>query len=933
MNYHFKKLAKHTPIALCFVAVCGGLVSCSDSYDLDDEGNNPPGYGNTIYGALKNPEAQGLTGTFKTYLRIIEDLGYATTMDGQASSTVFAANDEAFERFFKNNVWGVTKYEDLSTTMKRQLLYSSMLDNPMLVEMLSNIPNDNTSVTRGIAIKHATKANATDTITHIYAGSGLLPNTTSWEYYWKNGIDMVMDATDQMIVHFTPEQMTTNLITMKGNPSDFEVITGEPYNEQEQPAYVFRDKIIHKDVSCKNGYIQQMQDVLLNPGNMAQMLRNNSDTKLFSTMLDRFSAPYYNAYLTINYNNNARQLGIAGKDSIFEMRYFSNNSQGSQLKVGPHNENIGLEDNELLPYDPGWNAYRTGLIGENEFADVAAMFVPTDQALINYFTTTQGGGKFIIDQFAGAENNTPENLKENLYKIPLNIMAAFVSNLMKVSFNSSVPSKFDFVLDDAGDPMKLNLDYLHKTADGKYDVRIANNGVMYMLDHVMAPAKYRAVSAPALFNQDMKVMNWLIQDKSVLGLNFYAYLLAMDANYALLIPDDDAFANYYIDPVTYNSDKPVALKFFYKNSQLLCSKWDYDKTTGEVGDSIGYATAASYKSQLTDILNYHTLVLDSTEVFGSNRYYKTKHGGEVFVDMNEKTIASGATTNSVFPKAKLTLEQARKQPTSSDPGNNGVTYRLNHVITPPMNSVYSTLKANGFNKFLEYCEASGDNVALGVMDALELTEKEQSRYFTFVNKGGFDYNVSYFNTYNYTVYAPSDAAMEKAFANGLPTWQDVAKTIDGAKNLDVSSQEYKDSMQHAADMVGVIDNFIRYHFQDNSVYADKHVKKDNFESAASDSLGRHIKLSILPNGTDKFYVVDHFGNKIEINANSSKMVNVMARDYEFKGTDISTSSFAVVHEIDEPLNFGSSKLYYDWKHKAKAANSVISKKYRARHRR
>ena len=269
MNYRFFELTRKAFYGLCLAVVCGGFTSCKDDYDLDDEGNYPSWLGNSIYDELKNPNQEVLTGTFNTYVRLIEDLGYAETLGKTGSKTIFPANDEAFERFFKNNTWGVSSYSDLTDAMKKQLLYSSMLDNAILVEMLSNVQYDATSVTQGVAMKHTTGANIIDSITHVYGAAGLPQNNKYWERFYNTGIDMVMDATQPMMVHFTAEQLIGNNITTQGANSDFEVITGSPYNDSENSAYVFRNKIIHNDVTCKNGYIHQLGNVLVPPGNLA----------------------------------------------------------------------------------------------------------------------------------------------------------------------------------------------------------------------------------------------------------------------------------------------------------------------------------------------------------------------------------------------------------------------------------------------------------------------------------------------------------------------------------------------------------------------------------------------------------------------------------------------------------------------------------------
>ena len=262
-------------------------------------------------------------------------MGYAETLARTGSKTVFPANDEAFDRFYASNPWGVKRYEDLSTAMKKQLLYASMLDNALLVEMLSNISDGATDVMQGQAMKHTTGANVIDTITYLRSKADMPVNNPYWERYYDHGIHVVMDATRPMMVHFTEEQMTSNNITTRGTNSDFEVVTGTPYNMDEKSAYIFRNKIIHPDVTCKNGYIHQMEDVLVPPGNLAEVIRNNGESSLFSRMLDRFCAPYYDATTTKNYNDYAEVNGLQKIDSIFQLRFMSSHTQGGTLLQDP----------------------------------------------------------------------------------------------------------------------------------------------------------------------------------------------------------------------------------------------------------------------------------------------------------------------------------------------------------------------------------------------------------------------------------------------------------------------------------------------------------------------------------------------------------------------------------------------------------------------
>ncbi len=915
MDYLLAKAIRKISAGVCLTMLCGGFMACTDDYDLDDEGNYPSWLGGSIYEAMKNPEnlqsngGNVLTGTFNNYLRLIDDLGYAETLQKTGSKTVFPANDEAFGRFYANNQWGVSKYEDLTDAMKRQLLYASMLDNALLVEMLSNISDGSTSVTPGQAMKHTTGANVIDTITRLRGQADMPVNNPYWTKYYDKGLYMVMDATRPMMVHFTEEQMTSNNITTRNDKSDFEVVTGTPYNAEEKSAYIFRNKIINADVTCKNGYIHQMQDVLVPPGNMAELIRNNGESKFFSRMLDRFSAPYYDAATTKNYNDYAEANNLPLIDSIFQKRYMSLRSQGGALTNDPNN----ITAQYVLPFDPGWNNYNNGT-GENAIMDIGAMFVPTDEAMAEFFLPG-GGGEFLINAF-GKKPNTPENLEENIDSIPLQNIQQIVGNLMKSSFVGTVPSKFNRVMDEANDPMGLGLDVLNKSSDGSYDVKIANNGVVYMLNTVFAPPSLIAVSAPVTLSDNMRIMNEAVNDGKggrkplALSLNYYAYLLAMSANYAFFIPTDDAFGRYYVDPTYLNSDQPRALKFYYQNKTpyVFCSAWKYDKATGTVGttpaDSIGRLTSPDqFRTQFVDILNYHTIVLKEGETLSGNKYYKTKHGGTILLEGN--TVKSGAQMEGRAPVSEITQVYNQK---------NGTAYAIDHVIQGPHRSVLDVLEGNSqFTEFLNLCtDFDMDDIMAFASDKLVETnpvtkKKRMEAYHTFAAKGGLTDNVNYFNSYNYTIYAPDNEAMQKAYDRGLPKWSDIKvlfdqynEQLDREKSGGIISPEVQAARDKALAMVEEINAFIRYHFQDNSVYVDNTIDEGIYPTACSDSLGIREKLTIT-GGSGSMTVTDNNGQAIVMDG--SKLTNQMARDFviDSKKHSISTSSFAVIHQISTPL--------------------------------
>lgn len=935
----------------CVSLVLTGLMtSCVDKYQEVDADSKPSWLGESIYAELKNANQERLTGTFENYLRLIDDLGYAETLNRTGSKTVFPANDAAFERFFASNSWGVRSYSDLTDAQKKLLLYSSMLDNALLLGMLPNASNGSSSPMKGAAIKHATNVSVIDSVQRM-SFDEVPKGNPYWERF-TNGINVVSDNTRPMMVHLTREYMLNNDIKTLGDDSDFAILTGTPYTEGT--AYIFNNKVIKGDITCQNGYIHQMEDVLVPPGNMAQVLRSHSNTKLYSRILDYFAAPYYDETTTRNYNDWAVSRSLPTKDSIFQIRYMSTRSQGGvDLTVDPNGN--GKSSTYVLNYDPGWNQYYPAVSQnssvDNSIRNIGAFFVPNDKAVKQYFLPG-GGGSHLIEIYGstreGAVTNDEAHLNENLdslfAKKPA-FLASFTKNLLKPSFTATVPSKFPNVTNDAGENMGLTVGLLDTKADGKYDITIANNGVVYVINEMIVPDEFRAVLSPASEYPDMQVMNWAISDGhnngDYLGLDFKYYLLAMSANYAFFIPTDDAFSLYYVDPTTLGHTKSGkqdtrVLHFYFdeeakKQPYVKCDRYAYDMETGEIDESSRENLDISrVKTQMVDILNYHTLVLNAGDSIGSNKYYKTKHGGEVFVD-NIKYDANGSLISgrvmsgsqienpALLPPPVIQKEWKEK---------NGRAYRLDHVIQPPHKSVYAVLKENDqFSEFLEVCTGfqatdlltwagiSADiNQATGSseQDAFAIFTRDYKLGSTSISNACLDYNVKMFNTYNYTLFAPDNTAMQAAYIAGLPRWADIVQKFEAYSAKIEADPDYeatqadKDDMAWAKKQITYIRNFIRYHFVTNSVYADNTFDNGRYQTLSSDATGvaKEVKIS---GGQGVMTITDLNGQEVQVNANDGqRIVNKMTRDYWFNSdksnaSAITTSSFCAVHQISKPL--------------------------------
>ena len=953
------------------LVVMGMMTACQKD-ELVPEGTKPSWLGESIYEELRS--GTHLTGTFDNYLRLIDDLGYAEVLSRTGSKTIFPANDEAFERFFQNNPYGIKSYEDLDKRegLKKQLLYSSMLDNAMLAGMLSNVEKDANNVNRGVAIKHETNISITDTITYIFDGDKMPQNNYYWDSFRNKGIHVVYDATKPMMIHFTREQMLNNAITTNGTDSDFGILRGEPVGTtvvNSDTAYIFQNKIINQDIVCTNGYIHQVSDVLVPVGNVAQVMREEAarpdgNLKFMSRIIDYFCAPFYDANTTNNYNAWARQNGRPTiDDSIYQVRYFSERSQGGSVLNLEPTGGTGAQT-KRLEWDLGWNQYYSSV---NSLADMGAILAPTDDVIAEYFGPNGDGAYFI--ELYGDLPNTRENLEANLdalHNKGNGILTAFVNNMLQSSFVASVPSKFGTLTDDgSGDFMGLSKKDLAVTADGRYDVKVANNGVIYKMNRMIAPNQYLSVLGPAITYPDLSVIGYFTQDRvtgskpSLFGAEMYYYLMAMKANYLYFIPSNEGLAKCFIDPVSLGSANPSALEFYAYEDYAPGSETqmktyygvkihDFNPETGEINPAVrntvldlspsstSSSTSSEYASQVHDLLNYNTVVLEAGEEI-TNNYYLTKHGGAIRIsDLsfdNDGRIVSGQVSGGA--QIDNNMEPAKIEKVW--PEQNGWAFRLDNVIQPSITSVSKLLynHMDRFSSFLEMCAIFDDPNVLewaGIKGTVEQGTAPQERYIVFSPKGNkaLDMNVNFFNGYNYTFYAPDNEAMEAAYAMGLPKTEEIYEDYNtyGLNEEDYPDDEVLAAKTRVLLKLNALRAFVRYHFQNNSVFADNYVENITYQSLYSSDLG--IPVNINLESTDGILTVkDASGRTIQIDANDTKrLVNKMTRDYEYdqekeSATAIAVSSFAAVHQVSIPLCFNASKRYDDaWKSPA-AMNAAV----------
>ena len=231
---------------------------------------------------------------------------------------------------------------------------------------------------------------------------------------------------------------------------------------------------------------------------------------------------------------------------------------------------------------------------------------------------------------------------------------------------------------------------------------------------------------------------------------------------------------------------------------------------------------------------------------------------------------------------------------------NGKTF----VVDLPMMNTSKTV----YERLMEYDECtefmnllSNEKMADIVMTCIDpvtnqiLTSTTLQKYLIFAKDpsySSFTDVVRFFSTYNYTIYIPNNAAVRQAVQDGvIYTWD----TIEAEEN---------DSIRGV--MVQNLNRYLRYHFQDNSVFADNTAFSNEYETAALDPENRFYRLAVQGDGNGAITVTDNAKNKANV-----LQKNIMARDLKYNGTaaasigSVQTSAFAVIHIIDRVLDINA----------------------------
>jgi len=848
------------------------VLSSCQQYDLDE--NTPEGWGNSIYSWLDEQ------GNFTNTVRMINDLNYQEVLGKTGSKTLFVADDAAYDRFYGDNPWGVKRYEDLSLAQKKMLLFGNMIDNSIQLNSLSTIQGK--PLKEGQAMRRFSALSEYDTIPVLKTQD--MPDNKYWKRHRESGKDMVCmeDGTAVPMLLFLEAQLSNNRITNE----DYNFLFNHTTNRQSGDASVNGINVVEDNIRCANGFIHRTAEVVTPLTNMAELIATKPQVSMFNKLLERFCAPYPDGKdlaKTERYN----YLYGTSVDTVYTKRFFN---EKNQVAVDRTPDGGGVP--AQLLFDPEWNSYYSTSNKDNsegnaaEQRDMAVMMVPSDAAMREYW---EGAGKPLSENYASWDD------------VPDDVIIKLLNVNMLPSFTSSVPSKFDAVLNDANDPMGVNVADIDS-------VWMSCNGAIYLTNKVYSPTAYVSVSFPALINRNMKIIDWAITQ-----CKYNVYLNALGSDYSFFIPTNNALIEY-IDPCSFGKPNLQLLSFRWDetktniNERVYAVLYNYDEQTGE-RDSIGTVTNWNRITRcLQDILDTHIVIGKVWE--GDHTYFRTKNGTGIRItnpkDESNMKVEGSYQMYEGQPLNVTRVYDQRKEVA----GGNGKSYVLEgQPIMGTRLTVYDQLAAHPkyFGKFLELLEGS----------PLLETKHDMGTGDPNQDKACGGTNISVFNTYHYTIYVPDNEAIEQLQKEGkLSSWEQVDE-----------DHQAGNEEKAASDSLNIV-NFLKYHIQDNALYIGAQNESGDFETSLINKKTRRFYMVKSQLKDDEIEVLDavdqenakngidtkHYVKKISYiddDGIQRDLYNIQAREYMYNNndaltaTELYTTSSAVIHLIDKPLSYST----------------------------
>lgn len=395
-------------------------------------------------------------GNFKSLLALIDKGGYKQVLTlGGGYWTMFAPNDEAFEKYFKDK--GIAGVNAIDSLTARAMVQYCLVYNSFEKDRLDDYQAtaNNQGWTPSVAFRRTTAY-----YTGFYKDTGINNKPVMAIASNRNNITgsltgnyITGDDNNKYITYFTDDYFKTAGISASDYNYFYPSSTYTGFNVAEA-------KVVTKDIPAENGVIHEIDRVINPLQSIDEYIRTKPEYSSFRALLNRM---YINNTIQFIYNSDAshRYQVLSGKnDSVFVKAY------SPLLSFSPNNENfLKVEDND----------------GQK---DCWTMFIPNNAAVDNYV-------KNVLCEYY-----------PSLDQMPMDIIADFLNAHM---FATAVwPSRFAVTRNKFAEPARFN------PVTDVFDRKILSNGIVYGTTKVEEADVFSTVYSKAYLNPGYTLMTRLL---------------------------------------------------------------------------------------------------------------------------------------------------------------------------------------------------------------------------------------------------------------------------------------------------------------------------------------------------------------------------------------------------------------------------------------
>lgn len=416
-------------------------------------------------------------GNFTNFLACIDKANYKSILSAAGSWTIFAPNDEAFKTFLASR--GVASVAQLDSGTCSQIVTYALVYNAFTKTRL-----DDYQASAGWVVNNAFKRR-TANYTGFYNDTTFAGTPVKALGANRNGGGFVLgDNNNKYIPYFLDDFMANKRLTATDYNYFYPTSTYTGFNVADA-------KVVNADIFAENGYINEIDKVILPLPNIDKYLASNPQYSEFKKLFDK----YVVSFMLNNEATNRYKLLTGQSDNVYIKSYPAN--LGLSVAYSPNNENfMKLADNDGQ-FD-GWT-----------------MFVPKNDVLLNYINTVL------------LENYT------SLDVMPLSIIFDFLNAHM---WQTTVwPSKFASTNNVQSEPAKFD-----PVAD-IVDKKILSNGFFYGTNKVQQANVFSTVYGRAYLDPKYLLMTRL------LDLNYRFTITIPSLKFTVIMMSDDVLRRWGYD--------------------------------------------------------------------------------------------------------------------------------------------------------------------------------------------------------------------------------------------------------------------------------------------------------------------------------------------------------------------------------------------------